>query len=62
METKTTKNQCFECRNGEHEDYDSDIRLIVAKDPDTGRIYRRGKLCSEHRAAYSDDGYKVIYQ
>ena len=51
--------QCADCRNGEHANYDEDVRLTVARDPDTGKIGKRAYLCSEHRAAYLDDGYAL---
>lgn len=58
MTTKT--NQCCDCRNGDHENYDNDIILVVIKDPETGKLVKRGRLCGEHRAMYRTDGYSVI--
>jgi len=54
-----TPGNCFECRGGEHEDYDDDIKMVVVIDPETKKIYRRGKMCGEHRCMYEDDGYTV---
>ena len=59
-ETTTTKNQCCECRDGEHPDYDGDVRLVTVLDPDGGRGFvKRGKMCREHRQMYEGDGYRV---
>uniref|UniRef100_A0A6H2A427 Uncharacterized protein n=1 Tax=viral metagenome TaxID=1070528 RepID=A0A6H2A427_9ZZZZ len=52
-------NKCAECRNGEHEDYDNDIQLIYARDPETKKIIKRANLCGDHRQALKDDGYEV---
>ena len=52
-------NQCSECRDGEHEDYDDDVRLVTVTDPETGKRIKRAKLCSQHREALADDGYDV---
>ena len=51
--------RCFECREGEHDDMDDDIRLVLVRDPETNHIYRRGYLCGEHRGQFRDDGYTV---
>lgn len=51
--------QCADCRNGEHGDYDDDIELVYVRDPDTNRMVRRGKMCSQHREIYAADGYEV---
>lgn len=55
------KQQCCDCRNGEHNNYDDNIKLVVVKDPDTNKIVRRGYMCEHHRIAYSDDGYILYY-
>jgi hypothetical protein len=52
-----TPGQCYECRGGEHEDYDDDIRMCVITAP--GERPRRGHLCSEHRCMLRDDGYTI---
>ena len=51
--------RCFECRNGEHEDFDDDVRMTLVRDPDTHKVYRRGYLCSEHRGVFESDGFIV---
>jgi len=50
--------RCFECRAGDHDDYDDDVRVATVRDPEGGRP-RRVSLCGEHRAAMRDDGYEV---
>ena len=52
--------RCCECRNGEHENLDDDVRMTIVKDPDTGHIVKRGYICGEHREAYECDGYDLI--
>jgi hypothetical protein len=51
--------RCFECALGEHDNYDDDVRLVGIRDPDTGRLYRRARMCREHREMYAQDGYIV---
>jgi hypothetical protein len=53
------KKRCADCRDGEHENYDDDVRLVYVKDPETGKIVRRAYICAGHRQAYHDDGYIV---
>jgi len=53
------KNNCAECRNGEHEDYDDNIKLVVCIDPDGQEPPYRAKLCQAHREVRLDDGYDV---
>ncbi len=54
----TSKNKpCFECRNGERVDEFDKTRLSVIIEPDTGKMFRRGYLCSDHEDAYLSDGY-----
>jgi hypothetical protein len=61
MKTQTKAlRRCAECRDGDHENYDDDVRLTTVRDPDSGRIALRAYLCGEHRAARRDDGYGVI--
>ena len=57
----TTQHQhrCCQCRAGEHDNYDDDVRLVVVRDPDTGWIRLRGYCCANHRVAFADDGYKI---
>lgn len=52
-------NQCCECKAGEHDDYDNDIKQVIVKDPDTKKVIKRGKMCNEHQVMYLDDGYIV---
>lgn len=52
--------RCCECADGEHENYDNDIKYVVVKDPDTGKVVVRGNMCSEHRSMYDSDGYIII--
>lgn len=54
---------CYECRAGEHENYDDDVVMCIVTDP-TGddpdyRTPKRGYLCREHRAMRIEDGYTV---
>lgn len=49
--------RCCDCRDGEHENYDDDLVLTTIKDPDTGKLVKRGYLCGSHRQIYDDDGY-----
>jgi hypothetical protein len=51
--------RCFECRLGEHDNYDDDVRLVVVRDPETKKIVRRGYLCGDHRDCWRTDGYEV---
>ena len=51
--------QCYECRAGEHENYDDDVCMTTVRDPDGEEKTRRGYLCGEHRTANEDDGYEV---
>jgi hypothetical protein len=52
--------QCADCRDGEHENYDDDVHLMVVRDPKTKKIHRRAYLCGEHRGAYLDDGWELL--
>ena len=51
--------QCADCRDGEHENMDDDVMLIVLRDPDTGKLVKRSYMCANHRTMYSDDGYDI---
>jgi len=55
------KKRCSECRNGEHDDYDDDIRLVYVRDPESNKIILRANLCNEHREMFASDGYQVKY-
>ena len=50
-----TPGKCFECRAGEHEDEDDDIKQCVV----TGDGTKKGYLCNHHRAILEEDGYTV---
>ena len=56
---KPTALRCKECRDGEHENYDDDVRLVMVRDPNTRGKVMRAFLCGEHRDAREDDGYLV---
>jgi len=53
---------CKECRDGEHGNYDDDVRLVTVKwdhpEPQE-RCYTRAYLCSGHQSMKMDDGYTV---
>lgn len=51
--------RCADCRNGEHENYDNNIKLVYIRDGN--RICKRAYLCQEHRNMYFMDGYSVTY-
>ena len=57
-----TERECAECRDGEHGNYDDDVKLVVIKNPDTNKIYRRSYMCNQHRQMYEDDGYDLFPQ
>ncbi len=50
--------QCFECRNGEHDNYDDYVLFTVVRNLDDGRAVR-GWMCGEHREMNLNDGYTV---
>jgi hypothetical protein len=50
---------CSDCRDGEHDNYDEDIHLVIVREPDNGKMLKRAYLCGEHISMYLDDGYKV---
>jgi len=54
-----TVKQCADCRNGEHENYDDDVRLVYLRDRETNKIVKRAFMCNEHRVMYDQDGYEV---
>ena len=51
-----TPGMCCECRGGEHEDYDGDVKMCYVRNPDTKKVIAKGKMCGEHRCMYEDDG------
>jgi hypothetical protein len=55
--TKGTK-QCKECRDGEHDNLDDDVRLVTVRDG-TRIVVLRVNLCGHHRQTRADDGYTL---
>lgn len=51
---------CKDCQNGEHDNYDENIKLVYVRDPDTKKIIRRCYMCETHQEMYCQDGYEVI--
>lgn len=65
--------QCADCRDGEHDNYDDDVRLVVVHEtsespqktygpvyvPAAKRIVRRAYMCGAHREMYAEDGYLI---
>jgi phenylacetate-coenzyme A ligase PaaK-like adenylate-forming protein len=52
-----TPGKCFECRKGEHEDYDDDVQHYDIIDPKTNKRINCGRLCSTHVDMFLMDGY-----
>jgi len=52
---------CADCRDGEHDNIDDDVRLVYVRDPDTKKIIRRSYMCDNHRTMYLMDGYEVNF-
>jgi hypothetical protein len=50
---------CADCRDGEHDNYDDNVKLVYVKDPDNGKMVKRSYMCASHRDMYNDDGYIV---
>ena len=50
-------NRCKDCMDGEHDDYDNDIKYVDIVDPKSNLKLKRALLCSEHRQMYENDGY-----
>jgi len=57
---KKTEKRCADCRDGDHANYDQGVRLVVVKDPDTGKLLKRAYMCHEHRDMYEADGWTLI--
>lgn len=53
--------ECCACKDAERhtDDRDDVIKLVTIKDPDDGKLVRRGYFCSEHIEIYENDGYCV---
>lgn len=54
-----TERRCADCRDGEHINYDDDVKLVIVRDPETGRLVKRAYMCRLHRDMYEEDGYDV---
>jgi hypothetical protein len=55
------KRFCYECKLGEHDNYDDDVKRCRVFESDTGDLkYVCVYLCCEHRQALIDDGYEVV--
>ena len=52
--------QCADCRDGEHDNYDDNVRLTILRDSDRNRIVKRSYMCDSHREMYAYDGYELI--
>ena len=51
---------CADCRDGEHDNYDDDVRLVMVRDPDeNNKLIKRSNMCDAHQNQYLDDGYTV---
>jgi hypothetical protein len=53
---------CFECKAGEHDDMVTGAEVVIVRDPDTGKMHMRAKLCSDHISIMLDDGYTVTWK
>lgn len=51
---------CCDCRDGEHDNYDDRVELVIVRNLGTGVLIKRGYLCGDHQTMYLDDGYSVI--
>lgn len=49
---------CKACMDGEHPNYDNDVRFCVVSEPGE-QLGRAMYLCGEHRQAALDDGYTI---
>jgi hypothetical protein len=54
-----TNRECFECAEGEHQNYDANVRLFKIYDPDTNKVIRSCFLCGQHQTTRLEDGYKL---
>lgn len=52
--------ECAECRNGEIRYSGPDVKLVLVRDPDTKKLYRREYVCSDHLDVLLVDGWEVI--
>lgn len=51
--------RCCECRKGEHENLDDNLKKVEVRNPDTRGFVLRGWVCGEHREAFESDGYEI---
>ena len=51
--------RCADCRDGEHDNYDDDVLMIIVRDLGTGEVVKRSYMCESHREQYLMDGYDV---
>lgn len=54
--------RCCDCRDGEHDNYDDDVKLTIVREPDEKGFLKRGYLCENHRVMYEDDGYLLTIE
>ena len=50
---------CSSCKQSEIENDDTDGKVYIVHDPDTGKIIIRGYLCKDHLQMYDSDGYMI---
>lgn len=53
----TNTHRCDACLDGEHADYDADVRRVSIYE--SGMFLRRESLCAHHREALAEDGYDI---
>lgn len=53
------KKRCAECWNGEIDSTGMPTVLILARDPETKKIYRRERVCEDHYGMLRDDGWEI---
>ncbi len=54
-----TQKQCTDCRDGEHDNYDNNVKLVTVREIGQGSFLKRGYICKSHRNMYTEDGYTV---
>jgi len=50
---------CSDCRDGEHDNYDDDVKFVTVTEKGTKGFFKRAYLCKEHRESYIYDGYII---
>lgn len=53
--------ECADCRDAKRET-DGTVKLILVRDPGTGKMVKRAYLCEEHEEMYASDGYEMLAQ